>query len=106
MNYMAEVKVFYARQAIAPLSVQGQAIWQYFMFLANANFYVFPLVLGEMQIRGTVGMSHGAFVGARKELVAGGYIVYEPQPGRKKAHYYIVSHAIPRNTAQLTIRGG
>lgn len=93
---MAEVKVFYARQAIAPLSVQAQAMWQYFMYLANTNFYIFPLVLGEMQIRGTVGISHGAFISARKELVEGEYVRYVKQPGRRKAHYYIISHAITK----------
>lgn len=55
-----------------------------------------PLQIAEPEILGACTMGHDTFLRIRKELVAGGYIRHVPQPGRKRPHYYIVSHAIQK----------
>lgn len=93
MRYLSEINAFYRRQAAWPLSAQAQALWQYLMYRAGAASWHMPLKLGEAEICGAVGLSHGAFIAARRQLVEGGYIVHHQQPGRKRPHYIIESHA-------------
>ena len=91
MNYIAEIKAFYGRLAAVPLSADAQALWHLMMHLANCADWPPALCLAEAVLTGTLGISHGAFVAARRELVKAGLILHVPQPGRQAPHYFLRS---------------
>lgn len=89
MDVYRQIAAMYARQAVAPLSAYGVAMWLYLLHRANLARWQMPLVLREAEIIGACGMSHVTYIHTRRALVEGGYIRYVPQPGRMSPHYWI-----------------
>lgn len=89
MDVYRQIAMMYARQAVAPLSAYGVAMWLYLLHRANLARWQMPLVLRESEICGACGMSHVTYIKTRRALAEGGYIRYVPQPGRRSPHYWI-----------------
>lgn len=94
MNWIKQIKRFYALQAVAPLSPHAVAIWHYLMLRGSSAFWRWPLTLRLSEIAGTVRISETAVKKARKELIDGGYLRHEKQPGNKAAKYTVIDLTI------------
>jgi len=94
-GWIAEIKYFYMRQSLSPLSAEAQALWHYLMYRANAAFWQMPLILQTAEIAGAVKLSESSFKRARKALEEGGYLIVEAQGGRRQSHYYLMSCFTP-----------
>lgn len=92
INYITEIREFYSRLLLVPLSAAAQALWHRLMFHWNTSYWRTPLRgLSESQLRGEVGLTHKKFLQARAELVEGGYIGHEVQAGRTPPLYHMIS---------------
>lgn len=91
VNYITEIREFYSRLLIIPLSAHAQALWHRLMYHWNNAFWRLPLAgLSESQLCGEVGLNHKQFIKARLELVNGGYVQHIPQKGRMPPLYNMV----------------
>ena len=90
-GWLNEIRYFYMRQLTVPLSPHGQALWHWLMWRANTVFWQFPLRLSVPEIAGGTKMSEPMVKRARKELVAGGYLLHEAFGGSRPAGYWILS---------------
>ena len=89
MNYIAEINAFYAKQAAAPLAANTQALWHLMMNISNRAGWPRTVIIPESVLTGTLGISHGAFIQARKELIQAGLILHIQRPGRQAPVYLI-----------------
>lgn len=71
MDVYRQIAMMYARQAVAPLSAYGVAMWLYLLHRANLARWQMPLVLRESEICGACGMSHVTYIKTRRALVEG-----------------------------------
>ncbi len=94
-GWITEIRYFYIRQTMDPLSAHAQALWHYLMYRANNTFWKFPLVLRATELSGALNMSVSSVKKARAELVNGGYLLHERQTGNRAAQYYLLSNVTP-----------
>lgn len=90
-GWLNEIRFFYKRQVMLPLSPHAQALWHYLMWRANCVFWQFPLRLSLYELSGGTKMSTSMVKRARAELMDGGYILHEAFGGNKPAGYWILS---------------
>ena len=90
-GWLNEIRFFYKRQVMLPLSPHAQALWHYLMWRANNVFWQFPLRLSLAEIAGGTKMSASMVKRARGELTKGGYILHEAFGGNKPAGYWVLS---------------
>ena len=90
-GWISEIRFFYKRQTLYPLSPHAQALWGWLMWRANEVFWQFPLRLSLAEIAGGTRMSVSMVKKARHELVEGGYLLHEKYGGRNMAGYCLLS---------------
>ena len=104
---MSEIRGFYARQAISPVSCTAQALWHYLMYRANSVWWAMPLIVRNEEVQGALGLKPWAFKEARRELVAGKFLVVEPQGGSRPSLCYLLSCVRPGRVVapSMTVKG-
>ena len=103
---MSEIRGFYMLQMRTPLSPNAQALWHYLMYRANAAWWSMPLMLRSDELMGAVKLTRASFKRARQELIAGGFLVLEPQRGRQPSRYYLTSCVRPGSFVQPRMKVG
>lgn len=86
-----EVKQFYIAHNCDRISANAQAIWHFFMYKANENWWHYPLYLHIPEIAYATKMSPTSVKRARDELTKKGYIRWQSTGGSGAAQYYILS---------------
>lgn len=90
MNYLKQIKGFYLRRRLFPLSCS--AITLYYLLLEQFNLVGFPqtmsIPLGRLASEANLGRT--AICRARAELVANGYLELKTAPCRMKCASYTI----------------
>lgn len=90
-GWLNEIRFFYKRQVMLPLSPHAQALWHYLMWRANNVFWQFSLRLSLAELAGGTKMSVPMVKRARAELTESGYILHEAFGGNKPAGYWVLT---------------
>lgn len=99
-GWLSEIRFFYRRQSLRPLSANGQVLWHYLMYRANEAFWQWPVRLSLMELAGGTRLPPTAVKRARRELVEAGYVLHEEGRGRQPAGYVMLSCVQPGRPMQ------
>lgn len=91
MNYLLEIKAFYDKLEVKPLSPSAIALWHALMHIGNKTGWVeeFSVAVSVLSLKS--GLSERSVSNARNELKTKGYIHFRSRSGNRSALYQMIS---------------
>ncbi|WP_278995316.1 hypothetical protein [Alistipes finegoldii] len=90
MNYMTEIKLFYAWMETNPLSPAAIALWHALMFIANRSGWRPTLYISYSLLELHTGMSRTTLYREREKLQRAGRIAFQSRGGRACCAYRLI----------------
>ena len=106
MDYFKQIKAFYSRQLINPLTSPDVSLWHALMYQSNALGWPTEFNVPMSTLCIYTGLSTSAVKRSRNNLATGGLIKWHQRKGRASASYSLVALYEPQSEPQPAPQGG